>query len=300
MGKWLLRIASIVVTLYLLVCGVVFLNQRSMLYFPRQRTEKDYLEQGSRLGLLPWRNGQGRFIGWRAPHPGGAAEGRALVFCGNAGNALGRMRYVQGMQDPSQARRWEVFILEYPGYGCRPGEPNEASLLAAGMEALGSLEAEPRVPTMLIGESLGSGVAALVAAKAAGRVDGLFFLTPFNRMRDVASANYPALPSILVLDRLEAAEALKSWQGRLAVMVAEQDSVIPERLGRKLFDAYQGPKRLWVAKGADHNTWDGLPTNPIWKEASDFLMGTGGPGAPLNTPQRPPMTHTAPVPLRPQ
>ncbi|MBK8725287.1 MAG: alpha/beta hydrolase [Holophagaceae bacterium] len=300
MGKRLLMIVGMLAALYLLLCLVVFVNQRNLLYFPRQGAEQDYVEHGSRMGLLPWRDGQGRFTGWRAPHPGGAAEGRALVFCGNAGNALGRMRYVQGLQNPSQVRRWEVFILEYPGYGCRPGEPTEASLVAAGMEALGRLEAEPRVPTVLVGESLGSGVASLVAAKAGGSVDGLFLLTPLNRMRDVASANYPALPSILVLDRLEASEALKLWHGRLAVMVADQDSVIPARLGRKLFDAYHGPKRLWVAKGADHNTWDSLSTNPIWKEATDFLLGSGGPGATLNASQRPPMTHTAPVPLRPQ
>lgn len=276
MGKRLLKVAGMVAALYLLLCGVVFVKQRSLLYFPRQKEEQEYLEHGTRMGLVPWRDGQGRFIGWRAPHPRGPAEGRAVVFCGNAGNALGRKRYVLGLQDPSQPRRWEVFILEYPGYGCRPGEPTEESLVGAGLTALARLEGEPRIPTLLVGESLGSGVAALVAAKVPGKVDGLFLLTPLNRMRDVASANYPALPSILVLDRLEAAEALKSWHGRLAVMLAEQDSVIPARLGRKLFDGYHGPKRLWIARGADHHSWDSLPTNPIWQEAPDFLLGTGG------------------------
>jgi pimeloyl-ACP methyl ester carboxylesterase len=259
--------------LFLMFCLVVFLAQRRMMYFPLKLQEQSYLRQGARIGLIPWRNGTGQFIGWRAPDGRGPAEGRAVVFCGNAGNALGRMGYVMGFQGPAVRGRWEVLILEYPGYGSRPGHPSEASLVAAGLEALDQLSQEPRLPTVLVGESLGSGVAALCASKRAGQVDGLFLVTPFNRMRDVAAFHYPVLPSILVLDRYEGAEALKAWHGRLALLVAENDSIIPARFGRKLFDGFAGPKRLWTARGADHNDWGGFPGHPMWREVTEFLSG---------------------------
>ncbi len=270
-----LRIVALAGLLYLLLCAYVFLAQRGMMYFPTRMAEPACLRRGLALGLVPWRDGRGAFIGWRAPAQG-SAEARALVFCGNAGNALDRMGYVLGLQDAAVARRWEVLILEYPGYGSRPGEPSEASLVAAGLEALDLLDREGGLPTVLVGESLGSGVAALCAAKRPERVQGLFLLTPLNRMRDVASAHYPFLPSILVKDRFEAASALQAWHGPLAVMVAEGDEVIPARLGRRLFDGYAGPKRLWTAPGAGHNDWDGGAANPLWREASAFLLGAGG------------------------
>jgi pimeloyl-ACP methyl ester carboxylesterase len=273
MRMHLLRIVALAGLLYLLLCGYVFLAQRSMMYVPTRMAEPACLRRGLALGLTPWRDGRGAFIGWRAPGARGPAEARALVFCGNAGNALDRLGYVLGLQDPAVARRWEVLILEYPGYGSRPGEPSEASLVAAGLEALDLLEGEGRLPTVLVGESLGSGVAALCAARRPDRVQGLFLLTPLNRMRDVAAAHYPFLPPILVKDRFEAADALQAWRGPLALMVAERDEVIPARLGRKLFEGYAGPKRLWTAPGAGHNDWDGGPANPLWREASAFLAG---------------------------
>ncbi len=140
------------------------------------------------------------------------------------------------------------------------------------MEAIDTLDKEPPLPLILVGESIGSGVAALAAAQRPTRVNGLFLLTPLNRMRALARVHHPYLPSFLVRDRFEAAVAIQNFHGPLAVLLAERDEVIPPRLGKALFDGFAGPKRLWIAEGRGHNNWDAGVSNPMWAEVSEFLL----------------------------
>lgn len=255
-----------------LLCLVVFLVQRRLMYFPEHEEEAQALLRAKSLGLEPWRDRDGSLMGWIARPQGGAPEGRVLVIHGNAGSSLNRVYYAKGFQSPAVSRRWEVRILEYPGYGSRPGSPSESSLVRAAVEAIDALDREPPAPLVLVGESIGSGVAALAAARRPAKVEGLFLLTPLNRMRELAYFHHPYLPSILVRDRYEAANALRAFHGPLAVLLAEHDEIIPPRLGQALFDGYVGPKRLWIAKGRGHNDWDADVSNPMWEETSEFLL----------------------------
>ncbi|MFN8012780.1 MAG: hypothetical protein U0P81_15530 [Holophagaceae bacterium] len=112
-------------------------------------------------------------------------------------------------------------------------------------------------------------------------MDGLLLVTPLTSMVAVGKVHYPYLPGFLVRDRLDAGTALKGAHVPLAVMVAERDEVIPAALGRRLFTDHAGPKRLWTAPGAGHNTWDPSPGNPLWREASAFLHEAAGAAGPL-------------------
>ena len=61
-----------------------------------------------------------------------------------------------------------------------------------------------------------------------------------------------------------------------AHVLAGNDEVVPMTLGRRLYDGYSGPKRLWVQEGSGHNTLDYQPTAAWLGEVSRFLAaGTG-------------------------
>jgi len=51
----------------------------------------------------------------------------------------------------------------------------------------------------------------------------------------------------------------------LAVLLAGRDTIIPPELGRKLFDEYRGPKKLWIEPEASHDD--------IHKPRAEFLKG---------------------------
>ncbi len=268
-----LRIAGVVALLLAAVALVAWFGQRHLLYFPpRTGLASDTLVARSR-GLEPWLAPSGAFLGWRAPAPGGAAVARVIVLHGNAGSALDRNYLRQVLQAPG-VPPLDVFLMEYPGYGPRAGEPTESSIVDATVQAVDLLG--PDLPVLLVGESLGSAAAALAAA-ARPRVAGLLLVTPLVSVPAVARRHYPFVPSFLHRDTFRADLALPGYGGRVAFLVAGRDEVTFPDLARELFRAYPGPKRLWEEPAATHNTVPYRPGSPLWTEITGFLLGYTSP-----------------------
>jgi pimeloyl-ACP methyl ester carboxylesterase len=246
--------------------------QRSFMYFPQRGEEKELLANASQHKVQPWRDKQGNLIGWKreAPKP---AYNRMLILHGNAGYALSRTYLMDGFERQSDGKAWDFYCLEYPGYGSRQGEVNQSSIVAAASEAVSELLTDDARPLFLTGESLGSGVACLLAAKYWDAIRGLFLITPYTSTVDIAASQYPIFPVRLVLqDKYEAAKALKSYSGRVAVLLAGQDEMVPTRFGQALFDGYSGRKQLSIQPNAGHNTLDYDPGAAWWAEVSNFLL----------------------------
>lgn len=261
--------------LYLAFVGMIAFLQNSLIYFP-QRESLESLEPQARLqGLRPWRDETGAYQGWRPrlPEDGPTPANRLVAFHGNAGHALHRSYFVDGFRGLGDGRLWEPMLFEYPGYGAREGKPGEKAIVEAAKRAVAGLRRDDARPVFLLGESLGSGVAAQVAAAMPGEVAGLFLVTPFTGLADVGRRHYPWLPvGLLLRDRYDAEEALKAYRGPAAFLLAGRDEVVPVELGRRLYEGYQGPKELWVQEEAGHNALDYRPQAPWWEEVSDFLL----------------------------
>ncbi len=109
-----------------------YLAQRQFIYFPTQQDLPQAELEARRLGLEPWLH-EGRFLGWwHAQFPDGDATGPVLVLHGNAGAAIHRT-YFQTLFQIQKSCSWhppfDLYLLEYPGYGPRPGSPSEQTLL---------------------------------------------------------------------------------------------------------------------------------------------------------------------------
>jgi len=248
-------------------------GQRRLLYFPARESLADATQRAASSRLEPWRSATGELLGWRGAHPSGRCDARALVLHGNAGSAEARDYVRRALQAPEQSRAIEVYLMEYPGYGPRQGEPTEASLIAAANDALEELTRESEVPTLLIGESLGSAVAALATAAHPERVRGVALLTPLASVAAVARRHYPLLPTWLLRDRYRADLALTRMSVPVAFVVAGQDEITFADLGLALYTSYTGPKRLWVEANASHNGLDWSPRRTQWREVVAFLLG---------------------------
>ncbi len=255
------------------LCLSAFLAQRRLMYFPDRSPEREALQRAARLGLLPWRDGDGHILGWRRPRTE-ETRPRVLLMHGNAGDALGRVDYLPMLE----AAGFEGMLLEYPGYGCRPGEPSETALLSDARTALSLLRAEG-APVFLMGESLGSGVAMQVAAADSPSVSGLLLVTPFARMTEVASWHYPIFPMGLILrDRWDSLAAARNYPGPVAILVAGRDEVVGAHQGHRLAEACPGPLRVWELPLAGHNDLPLHPGRPPWSEMFSFLRGKAGMG----------------------
>jgi pimeloyl-ACP methyl ester carboxylesterase len=255
-------------TVLLLVGGLLALAllQRRLLYFPSPAADPATRALAARLGVQAWRDPHGGLRGWRVAPAAGAARARLLVLHGNAGCALDRLGYLVALAP----RGLEVVLLEYPGYGGRAGTPGAAALTEAALEAVDALAAEGG-PVWLLGESLGSGVAARAALARPGVVRALLLVTPFADLAEVMRIHYPVLPSFLLADRYRPARDLAAFAGPVFLLAAGQDEVTTLGQAEALEKALPGPKRLVVQPGASHNGLDLSPGLPTWDEAVAFL-----------------------------
>lgn len=251
--------------LYVLAALAVMLLQRGMIYHPSRAPGGVLKAMANAEGFEPWTNAAGQRIGWKRLQGTGSARGRALVFQGNAGHALDRADYAKALQ---HAMEFDVYVLEYPGYGDRPGDPSQKTLCGAADEAFQLLRAGG--PVHLVGESLGTGVAAYLAGTHPESVGGLFLFTPYNNLTSVAQRHMPIFPVRWMLwDRFPSDEFLKKYHGPVVIMLAGNDEVVPNGLGRRLFEGYGGPKKLWEAPGAAHNDVHAQPPE-FWKAVAAF------------------------------
>ena len=247
--RWLKLIGVAVVTFYLMLCLAVTVCQRQLLYHPQviPAAQVDAAARAARLER--WRNPAGQPIGTRRLSPRQPACGQILLTYGNAGSAVTCVHYADDIQSMGD---FDVYILEYPGYEDRPGKPTETSLFHAADEALSLLSTNQ--PTYLVGESLGTGVTAYLAGTHPDRINGIVLLAPYNHLSAAAHYHYPFLPVWLLLrDRFESDVYLRQYHGPVGIVVGTVDHVVPAKLGRKLFDGYDGPKKLWEFPHDGHN-----------------------------------------------
>lgn len=252
-----------------LACGLalaaIALLQDRLLYFPARATAA----QMSTGRLAAWPSAQD-FRGLVAEPPG-AVRGTAVVFHGNAGHAGHRAYYA----DALTGLGLRVILAEYPGYGPRDGAVGEASLVADAEQTLRLAHRLHGAPLLVVGESLGAGVAAAAASRTREQVAGLLLITPWDRLEHVAAFHYPWLPvRWLLRDRYESAAHLAAFGGPVIVAVAERDTIVPARFGTALHDALPGRKRLDVIAGAGHNDWVMRVNDAWWRDVVAFGLGS--------------------------
>ena len=256
-----------VLTCYLVILLAVFLLQRKMMYFPTRFTQEQQENLIVRLNLLPWPSAT-NLHGIMSKVPVINAKGTVLVFHGNAGAALHRTYYIDALQNLG----YRVIIAEYPGYGARRGKPSEAALIKDGIATAKMALRTFKEPLFLCGESLGTGVVAGIVASHEIPVKGLLLITPFDALSKVAQHHYWFfLARWLLLDKFDNVPKLRDYQGNIAVLLAEQDEVIPNRRTMALFDALPKQKKLWRFKNSNHNSLPMEHWRLWWQEVMQFI-----------------------------
>lgn len=245
---------------------------RKLIYFPEQsvaETDSQWLKEHS-FELF---NGAPYSEDFRG-HLKRAKDPRRLVmiFHGNAGNAAMRTYMARGFLNDETT----VFLAEYPGYGPRPGTPTEQNIYQAALDDFSHLKFEyPEASVILMGESLGTGVASWLAKRV--KPKAVILVSPFTSLVEVGKIHYPFLPAnALLMDRFDSLEHLKETMAPLLVIHGDQDDIVPHALGKKLFEFYQGQKQFLTLPGFAHNNLPWEDTNGVlWGKIKSWLEGNG-------------------------
>ncbi len=171
---------------------------------------------------------------------------------------------------PSELSGFTVAGLNYRGYGSSEGKASETALKADALTVYDALAARlgPGVPIVVMGRSLGSGIAAYVAAHR--DVAGVILVTPYDSLVDVGQDAHPLVPvSLLMRNRFDVAPDAARVKAPTLMLVAGADTLIPPRHAARLAALWAGPKEVHTVDNATHGN---IIDNPqYWKYIKTFL-----------------------------
>lgn len=234
-----LRVLFLLFLAYLFIAGAVYVFQRSLVFHPTHRKVD--------TGMQPWLEDD-RQIGYvRSVN---SPVGVWLVLHGNGGQAAHRDYLLEHV-----AEDVAVYVMEYPGYGDRPGLTSGENINRAAIDAYLSLQTRYLdLPLGVIGESIGSGPASLLGT-VAQPPDKVVLLVPFDQLYRVAGSRFPWLPvKWLMRDQWDNISALKEYDGPIEIFATRDDEVIPFKHARALADAI--PRARLIEMQGGHNSWE--------------------------------------------
>ena len=247
--------------IYLLLLLLVFIFQRQFLYFPDQSVPPAaYLETTGFESVVVRSEPDGELRSlWREPQ--WADSPVILLLHGNAGSHFHRIQQYQALAEDGAG----VLGVGYPGYGGNRGTPDETNLFQAAQDNYDWLTRKGIKPgrILIIGESLGSGVAVHLASQ--NEAAGLVMIAAHSGMAEMAQRQFPVFPARwLVKDKYQTLTYINRIDMPLFWIHGTRDDLIPFATGRRFFDAAIQPKTAYPVKNAGHND--------LWARGIDTIV----------------------------
>jgi len=284
----LIRLLVFGLTIYTLVIIGLTVFQRRFMYFPDRRLIHPREAGMNGIEELHLSTDDGEtLVAWHLP----PREGRPLIlyFHGNAGALIDRVPRFRMFAECG----YGLLAIAYRGYGGSTGTPTETGLMQDGEAAYREARARgydgDRI--VLIGESLGTGVAAALAA--AHEAAALVLDSPFLSAADVAATQFRMLPvRWLMFDQFRSDLAIRDVHIPVLIVHGDEDDVIPMNSAKRLFELVNEPKQFIRVPDAGHLVLgldEVFPRVRAWidarvgekqhsDEARQINACTGGPG----------------------
>jgi fermentation-respiration switch protein FrsA (DUF1100 family) len=256
----------------LLVLVVLWVGQRSLIYFPEGGVPPPQTVGLPAVEPVAFTTEDDLHLeGWFV-HPVASPTGQTvIVFNGNGGNRAYRAPLAAALARAGHA----VLLFDYRGYGGNPGLPSERGLHRDARAALQAVLSRPDVdPARVVyfGESIGTAVAVHLASQRPPHA--LILRSPFTSLVDVGRHHYSFLPvSWMLRDRFNALDRITSTGAPLLVIAGTGDRIVPFEMSESLYEAAPEPKWLATIEDADHNDEVLLAGRPVMAAILKFLDG---------------------------
>ncbi len=254
MRKTAAVIGGLVVLGYAALCAALYFGQGSLLYHPSLESNAARAEilhvdvEGASLKI------------WHLAQPGD----RAVIYFG--GNADDAAAFVDEFADAFPD--YNVYLVNYRGYGGSTGVPSEKALLADAETVFDLVRA--RQPSVdVIGRSLGSGIAMHLATVR--DVRKLVLVTPYDSILSVAQRHLRMFPVAWMLtDRFDSLSKAPQVRSPVLVITAEHDRLIPHAHTERLIGKLRAD--LVTARDIAGTNHDNIVRAPAYREAlREFL-----------------------------
>jgi fermentation-respiration switch protein FrsA (DUF1100 family) len=247
-ARWLARPVGVVLLTWAMIVVLLMAMASKLMYFPTRDLAARPADFGLESEELRVTTADGvRLHGWWIKGDGRAA---LVWYHGNAGNVSHRLHNAQLLVKRFD---FDIFLVDYRGYGLSDGTPSEAGFYADGIAIYDHARARDFTPDeiVLFGRSLGAAVAVEVALAREARA--LVLETPFRSVRAMARHHYPIVPGFLIRSRYDNEAKMPRLGLPLLMLHGDRDEVVPLAHAQRLFELAPEPKRWFLIRGAGHN-----------------------------------------------
>ena len=263
----LYRLVRIVVLAYLGAAIVLLFLQSRLMYHPVRELETTPGQSGLEFEDVFLTTSDGvKLHGWYVPAPN--RKGVFLFFHGNAGNISHRVDSIGIFHRIG----YDVFIIDYRGYGRSEGKPTEKGTYRDAEAAWRYLTEQRGISPreiVIFGRSLGGAVAMELAAKHGPAT--IIVESGFTSAPDLAASTFPFFPvRWLCRFRYNSLERIASLHCPVLVIHSQDDDLIPFENGRRLFDAAPSPKQFLQIEGG-HNDGFMVSIDAYLRGLEEFL-----------------------------
>ena len=245
----LLFIISIV---YLAMIILLYVNQREVMYHPhKQKHELAYykLQDTEEISLTTQDNV--KLQAWfRKPD---SNKNMVIFLHGNAGNLENRVDKLKQLIEMG----YGFIIPAWRSFGKSEGTPTREGLSLDARAAIAYVQSKgyKLEQTIMIGESLGTGVATEMALEH--KFKGLFLITPYTSIADRASEMYPfMLAQYLTKDNFKILDNIAKINQPLFIIHGDKDIVVPYQHAERVFAAAKEPKKFILYPGIGHSDYN--------------------------------------------
>ncbi|RNC85812.1 MAG: alpha/beta fold hydrolase [Balneola sp.] len=197
-----------------------------------------------------------------------SSKGLVIYYHGNGGSTDTNPEKFTLFLD----NNYDILYPDYREYGLSTGKLKDEDDLVGDMKIVyDEMKKEySENQIIVLGYSLGSGVAALVAAENDPKE--LIIWTPYYSMVDMKNMSYPFLPSFLVRYPLRTDLALPRIDEPITIFYAGEDTRLPVERGVKLNKYLDDNDEYIMLEGQGHN---GVFHNPVLQEKMKEILARG-------------------------
>jgi uncharacterized protein len=265
MLKKSMAIISILIGVYVVICGLMFIFQEKLIFFP-DKLDKNHRFDFTQAFEENYITTEDQKVLHGLMFKADSSKGLIFYLHGNGG-ALDRWGDVA---ETYTRLHYDLFILDYRGYGKSEGTiESEAQLFQDVQHVYNEmLKTYDENKIIVLGYSIGTGPATKLASTNHPRL--LILQAPYFSLADVVKHAYPFVPPFLLRYPLETNKYIKECMMPIVLIHGDGDEVIPHSQSVKLKSLLKESDQLITLQSQGHN---GMTFTPEYAKVIGGVLG---------------------------
>ena len=248
MKKFLKIIFSIIVGLYILICGFLYFYQEKIIFIPEKLPTNFTYNFPEKFEELNVKTEDGKLLNGVLFK---AEKSKGLIFYihGNGGSVNSWAHISSHYTDLG----YDLFLLDFRGYGKSEGEITSEKQLFDDNQIVYNLfkKKYSEKNIVILGYSVGTGMAAKLASENNAKL--LILQAPFYNLTEMMQKNFSLIPGFILKYKFATNDYLKKCKMPVVIFHGTNDEIIPFENSLKIKKEFKKGDTLIPLEGEIHN-----------------------------------------------